>query len=124
MSGLSGYGVNSLRSIKEDGSIVNMADVQDDTIRSGSLIGRITLTATVTALRIGSADLTNRHSLIIINDASDIIFIGTTSAVTSANGYLLNSGTGVNFKFDPNDPVTIWALTTENQTDIGIWELK
>jgi hypothetical protein len=124
MTDINSFGVNSLRSIKEDGSLVNLAGIHDVTIRSGSLIGRVTLSAIATALNVGSANLTNRHSLILINDSSDIVLIGLTSAVTSVDGYLLNSGTGVTLKFDPSDPVSVWGLTTENQTDIGIWELR
>lgn len=120
---LNQYGFNSLRSIKEDGVIVNMADVQDITLRPGTLIGRITISASATALRIGSADLTGRHCLMIINDASDLMYINTDSASVT-NGFLLNSGTGIRLNFDPNDPVTIWSATTENETNIVIWELK
>jgi len=124
MADLSSFGVNSLRSQKEDGSIVNLAGVHDETIRSGSLIGRVILSATATALNVGSADLTGRHTLFLINDSSDIVIIGLTSAVTTSDGFLLNSGTGIPLKFDPSDPVSVWGLTTENQVDIGIWELK
>lgn len=124
MANIESYGLNSWRCIKEDGNIINMADIQGATIRSGSLMGRITLTATATALRVGTADLTSRHMLQIINDASDIIFVDFNSAVNTSTSFLLNSGTGYQFCFDPNDPVTMWGLTTENQTDVGIWELK
>jgi len=124
MANIEQYGLNSLRAIRENGDIINMADIQGATIRSGSLMGRITLTATATALRIGTADLTNRHILQVINDSSDIIFVDFNSAVNTSTSFLLNSGTGYIFKFDPNDSVTMWSLTTENQTDVGIWELK
>lgn len=124
MANIEQYGLNSWRCIKENGTIINMADIQGATIRSGSLIGRATLTATATALRVGTADLTSRHTLQIINDSSDIIFIDFNSAVNTSTSFLLNSGTGYSFDFDPNDPVTMWALTTENETDVGIWELK
>lgn len=124
MANLESYGLNSWRCIKEDGTIVNMADIQGATIRSGSLIGRATLTATATALRVGTADLTSRYMLQVINDSSDIIFVDFNSAVNTTTSFLINSGTGYAFKFDPNDPVTMWGLTTENETDIGIWELK
>lgn len=124
MTGLSGYGVNSLRSIKENGSIINMADIQDNTVRSGSIMGRVTLSATATAIRINSANLTNRHTLNVINDSSTIVFLDFTSAVNTSTSFLLNSGTGHLFHFDPNEDVTIWGLTTENETDIGIWELR
>lgn len=123
MTNLSSFGVNSLRSQKENGAIINMADIQDITLRTGSLIGRVTISATATALRIGSADLTGRHCLMIINDASDLIYINTNSASVT-NGFLLNSGTGIRLNFDPNDPVTIWSATTENETNIVLWELK
>jgi hypothetical protein len=124
MANLTSFGVNSLRSIKEDGSQINMADIHDIKIRSGSLIGRVTVTALATALRVGTANLTSRHSLIIINDASDLLHIGLSSSVTTVDGFLLNSGTGMTLHFDPNDPVTVWGLTTENQTNISVWELK
>lgn len=124
MANLSSFGVNSLRSQKEDGTIINMADIQDIKIRSGSLMGRVTLSATATAIRIGSANLTNRHTLNIINDSSTIIFIDLNSAVNTATSFLINSGSGHAIPLDPTDDITIWGITTENETNISIWELK
>jgi len=121
---LNQMGENSLRAIKEDGSIINLADIQGATLRPGSLVGKITLTASATALRVGSADLTSRHSLTVINDSSILAFIGFDSAVTTSTGFLLNSGTGITFDFDPNDPVTIYGLTSELQTSITLIEVK
>ena len=121
---LNQYGYNSLRAIKEDGTIINMADIQGSRIRPGSIMGRVTLTAIATALRINSADLTNRNSLTVINDSSTIVFVDFNSAVNTATSFLLNTGTGTTFNFDPNDPVTLWALTTENETNVGVWEMK
>lgn len=121
---LNQYGYNSLRAIKEDGSIINMADIQGARIRSGSIMGRVTLTASATALRINSSDLTYRNSLTIINDSSSIVFIDFNSAVNTSTSFLLNTGTGTTFYFDPNDPVTLYALTTENETNVGVWEMR
>jgi hypothetical protein len=118
------YGINSYRTIREDGTIINMADIQGARLRSGSLIGRVTISATATAIRIGSADLTSRHTLSVINDSSDLFHIGLTSAVTTSDGFLLNTGAGINFHFDPNDPVTVWAITSDNETNFEVLELK
>lgn len=118
------YGPQSGRRIKENNTIVNMADIQDTTSRSGSLMGRLTLSASATAIRVGTANLTGRHLVNVINDSSTIIFLDFTSAINTSTSFLLNSGTGICFNLDPNEDTNLWCRSTENETDIGIWEVK
>lgn len=118
------YGLNSLRSIRENGNVINMADIEGATVRDGSLIGKVTIQTSATTLCIGSANLTSRHRLIINNDASNLIFISFDSAVTTATGWLIKSGEIMSFKLDPNEEISLYAVANAYDTEISLMELK
>ncbi len=93
-------------------------------VHAGSLNGRVTLSSTPAILKIGASQLSERHTLLIHNDASAIIFIGFNSNVSSTDGYQVSSGTVVTFKFDPTQSVTMYGVIDEGTASISLMEIK
>ena len=101
---------------------LNVID-HSEMIHAGSIQGRVDLSTTAVALKIGASSLAGRRALIIFNDASTNIFFGFNSNVTGADGYRVASGTGIKFKFDPEELVEIYGVLEDEPLDIAIIEL-
>lgn len=102
-------------------------DVQRDvsvSVRAGSLNGRVNLSTTAAILKIGVSSLAGRHTLIVYNDASAVIYVGFNSNVTSGDGYQISSGTTITFNFDPAELLEVYGVLDEGTTDIFLMELK
>jgi hypothetical protein len=98
--------------------------IPSELVHAGSLNGRVTLSSTPAILKIGASQLADRHTLLIHNDASAIIFIGFNSNVSSTDGYQVSSGTVVTFKFDPTQAITMYGVIDEGTASISIMEIK
>lgn len=96
----------------EDNTTVNLADILGNTIRAGSLTGTLTIGTTATPLRIGAADLEDRHTVQVINTSANPIYIGFAADVTTAAGIPCEAGTERSFSLDPNDPLTLYGIST------------
>lgn len=98
--------------------------VPSELIHAGSKQGRVNLSTTAVALKIGATSLAGRHTLTIYNDASTNIFVGFNSNVTGDDGYRIASGSGVTFKFDPAELVEVYGVLEGEPLDVAIVELK
>ena len=102
-------------------------DVKRDVSASagtGSIQGRVSLSTTPTVLKIGDSSLSDRHSLMVFNDASAIVYLGFNDDVTSDDGIQLSSGVGMVFNFDPAELVELYGVIDEGTTEITLIELK
>jgi hypothetical protein len=102
-------------------------DVKRDVSSSvgvGSLNGRVSLSTTPAILKVGASSLVGRHMLLVSNDASAVVYVGFNSDVSSADGFQLSSGIGVDFHFDPVVPVEVYGVLDEGTTDISVIEVK
>jgi pectate lyase len=85
----------------------------------------ITLSTSPTNLIVGTSMLPGRMSLCIINDSSDMIFVGTNADLTVANSQLtIQSGQEVRFKFDREIPVPMYAVLEEGSNFVKIIETR
>lgn len=100
------------RFLNEDNEKVNLADILGNTIRAGSIVGTLTIGTTATPLRLGATDLAERHTVQLINTGANAVYIGFSTAVTTANGIPCNAGEERSFALDPNDPLTLYAIAT------------
>ena len=102
-------------------------DVKRDvstSVRPGSIQDRVNLSTTPAILKIGETSLAGRHTLMVYNDASKIVYIGFNDDVTSDDGIQISSGIGITFNFDPLELVEVYGVLDEGTTEITIIELK
>lgn len=99
-------------------------EVNSSLIHAGSLNGRVSLSTTPAILKVGASSLAERHTLMVYNDASAVVYVGFNSDVTSADGFQLSGGKGITFRFDPDDMVEVYGVLDEGTTDIVLFEIK
>jgi hypothetical protein len=88
----------------------------------GSLVGKVTVAATATELKVGGAALANRKAVVVFNNAAADIFVGYTNAVTTATGFPIKAGTERRFDVNPTEVVTLFAIAAAD-SDVRIQEI-
>lgn len=85
----------------------------------------IELSSTPTNLKTGSNIYVERKQLMVINDSSDLVYIGLNEDLTVANSQItLYSGQALTFNFDRTIVLPIYAVLEEGTNSIRIIELK
>lgn len=85
----------------------------------------ITLSTSPTNLKVGTNILSGRKALYIINDSSDMIFVGTNADLTVANSQItVQSGQELSFDFDKDNSIPIYAVLEEGTNFVKIIEMK
>jgi hypothetical protein len=115
--------------VDESGKVIfeeeNPAFIKNsETIREGSLYGVVNLVADVpTPIRIGDANLAERHSVLIINPTASTIYVGLDDNVTSINGIPLASETERLLSVSPNESLTLYGFAKAD-VSIKVVEVK
>lgn len=113
------------RRMRENGDVVNYADVSLTAIRPGSIVGSMEVSPTAAPVFISGSKLNDRHEVLVFNDASIFLYWSFESAPTiGVDTMPIPSGTVLHFQFDPNDPKDIYLITSEHTTDVKVVELK
>ena len=102
-------------------------DVKRDvssSVRTGSIQGTVNLSTTPAILKIGASSLAGRHTLVVYNDTSTIVYIGFNSDVDSGDGFQLSAGIAISFSFDPAELVEVYGVLDEGATHVHLFELK
>lgn len=82
--------------------------VQSSVIDKNAVTAQITVGSTATPLRVGSADLANRKTLMLCSASA--FYIGFDTGVTTTNGFLIPANQVVILTFDPDSPVTVYGV--------------
>jgi hypothetical protein len=100
------------------GSDANGNLFTNDTIESAITSGSITVSTTAVAARVGAANLATRKML-MISPVTNTVYIGATSAVTTATGIPIYPGQVISFAFSAN--VTPYLISAASGT-VNIFE--
>lgn len=85
----------------------------------------ITLSTVPTSLKVGTDILSGRRALYIINDSSDMIFVGTNADLTVANSQItVQSGQEFTFNFGKDNNMLVYAVLEEGTNFVKIIEMK
>jgi hypothetical protein len=97
---------------------------QSETIGLGSVHGALTLVEqTATPVRIGEANLEERHTVLIINANATDIFIGFADDVSGSNGIPVFGGTERAFSLNRTENFDLYAYSATVAT-VKIVEVK
>jgi len=100
------------------GSDANGNLYTNDTIESAILSGSITVSTSSVAARVGTSNLSNRKML-MISPVTNIVYLGSSSAVTTATGIPIYPGQVMSFAFSAN--VTPYLISGSSGT-VNIFE--
>lgn len=106
---------NTGRYYTED-DIVNLADILGSTIRSGSLYGNFAVGTTAAPLRVGAANLEDRHTVHVINLGTEMVYIGFDDLVTVDTGIPIGTNEERAFTIDPNEDIDLFIIAAAATT--------
>ena len=95
-----------------------------DGIHSGGVNGSLSLTTANTAYeaKVGGSRLSNRKTLTIMSEDTDLYW-GYSNSVTTSNGTKIYKNQFATFELDPNDSsVQIWIVSASNSKTARITE--
>jgi hypothetical protein len=116
---------NSGTVIKDDNTPSNIGDLLNASWGPTTKVGIVSMsTSVVTEIKVGTTTLDGRHTLLVTNDSSKLIYIGHSATLSSTNALLLNSGTAARIKLDPNLDQKYYGITFFGLADIRVMEMR
>jgi hypothetical protein len=100
-------------------------DFDCEVINPGSIIGNLTVPDTAPVeIKVSGTALADRHTVIVFNDSSYLIFVGFSPTMTPTEGVLINSGNNATFRLDKDGTMKLYALGFENTAIVKVMEVK
>ena len=97
--------------------------IDTSSVNGQSHIGVITADANGTLIQTQAEPITGRHSIIIANDSSFLIYFSFTDSPTEDERILIPSGTTVTIKTNPNSYQDFYLVSPDITQDIKIIEI-
>lgn len=87
--------------------------------------GFVTVTTSPIELLSGPTRLENSHTLAIVNDSSNLLYlrVGDHPDLVNGNFLILFSGELITFEIDKHSPISIFAVTDESTARIRVIEV-
>jgi len=104
---------------------INLANLLNASWGSETVIGTISVsTAAITELKVGSSALPGRHTLVMTNDSSKLLYIKSTTTLSSSDAILVNSGVAATIKLDPAGSQKIYSRSFTGTASVKVMEIK
>lgn len=94
-----------------------------ETVNDNPVTGIKTVTAIAAEIFAGGSAKTNRRKLIVKNEDQSLRLRIGKSDVTQQNGYPVEPGATVEFQFDPNVAVPIYAISEGANLEVAVMEI-
>lgn len=94
-----------------------------ETVNDNPVTGIKTVTAIAAEIFAGGSAKTNRRKLIVKNEDQSLRLRIGKSDVTQQNGYPVEPGATVEFQFDPNMAVPIYAISEGANLEVAVMEI-
>lgn len=94
-----------------------------ETVNDNPVTGIKTVTATAAEIFAGGSAKTNRRKLIVKNEDQLLRLRIGKSDVTQQNGYPVEPGATVEFQFDPEVAVPIYAISEGANLEVAVMEI-
>lgn len=85
--------------------------------------GPLTVTTSPVQVKVGGSQLTNCNGILIYNDGNQIVYLGSSSSVTTANGGYLNPGDFRKIDRSPDGTLACWAVVASGTTTLRVEEV-